>query len=44
MTADTFMAEGNGSFRIHFVTDESGKVTKLAILDPDGVQGESPRD
>lgn len=44
MTADTFMAEGNGLFRIRFVADESGRVTKLVVLAPEGIQGEAPRD
>ena len=38
MTADTFLVEGNGSFRIRFAAD------KLVILGPGGAQGESPRD
>ena len=38
ITADTFLVEGNGTFRIRFAAD------KIVILGPEGVQGESPRD
>ncbi len=41
---DTFAPEGLGDIRIRFTAEPGGRVTKLVILGPEGVQGESPRD
>ena len=44
LSQDTFLLEGMGSFRVHFVQDGNGRVTKLVGLYADGQEDESPRD
>lgn len=40
----TFAPEKLGDIRIRFTAEPGGRATKLVILGPEGVQGESPRD
>ncbi|MGB7295669.1 MAG: tetratricopeptide repeat protein [Candidatus Aminicenantales bacterium] len=44
LSRDTFALEGYGQFRIRFVSDESGRATKLVGLYIQGNTDESPRD
>jgi CubicO group peptidase (beta-lactamase class C family) len=44
LSQDTFLLEGMGSFRVRFVADGNGRVTKLVGLYADGNEDESPRD
>ena len=44
LSRDTFALERYGQFRIRFVSDESGRVTKLVGLYVQGNTDESPRD
>jgi CubicO group peptidase (beta-lactamase class C family) len=44
LAADTFLVDGLGSFRVRFMSDGDGHVTKLVRLHVDGVEDESPRD
>lgn len=43
LSADTFLLQGNGAFRLRFVTGGDGQVSKLVVLYLDGSQDESPR-
>ncbi|HEV7508329.1 MAG TPA: serine hydrolase [Thermoanaerobaculia bacterium] len=44
LSADNFWLEGLGIFRLRFVTDGDGRVTKLVGLYSDGREDDSPRD
>jgi CubicO group peptidase (beta-lactamase class C family) len=44
LSQDTFLLEGMGSFRVRFVEDGNGRVTKLVGLYVDGQEDESPRE
>jgi hypothetical protein len=44
MGGDTFLFEGMGTFRVRFVLDAEGRVTKLVGVYADGSEDESPRD
>jgi CubicO group peptidase (beta-lactamase class C family) len=44
LSSDTFAPEGLGDIRIRFAADPGGRVTKLVILGPGGVEGESARE
>lgn len=44
LSQDTFFLEGMGSFRVRFVQDGSGRITKLIGFYAEGREDESPRD
>jgi CubicO group peptidase (beta-lactamase class C family) len=44
LSGDTFYLEGQGTFRLRFVTAGDGRVTKLVGLYSDGREDDSPRD
>ena len=44
MGGDTFLFEGMGTFRVRFVSDGEGRITKLIGVYVDGSEDESPRD
>lgn len=43
LDGSTFLLDGLGTFRVRFVEDGEGRVTKLAGLYADGQEDESPR-
>ena len=44
LSQDTFLLDGIGDFRMRFVTDGEGRVTKILGLYAQGPEDESPRD
>jgi len=44
ISENTFLLEGYNNFRIHFIKDKNGKVTKIIGLYIDGSKDESLRD